>query len=54
MREQVFHGDRSANQARGRLGLAGVDETRLKAFDAEAAQLSTPEQIQMLEERYRP
>jgi hypothetical protein len=53
MREQVFHGDKSASEARGRLGLAGVDETRLKAFDAEAAHLSTPEQIQMLEARYR-
>lgn len=53
MREQVFHGDQAASQARSRLGLAGIDERRLKDFDAEAAQLSTPEQIKMLEERYR-
>lgn len=53
MREQVFHGDQAAGQARCRLGLAGIDERRLKDFDAEAAKLSTPEQIQMLEERYR-
>lgn len=53
MREQVFHGDKAANEARVRLGLAGVDDKRLTHFDAEAAQLSTPEQILMLEERYR-
>jgi hypothetical protein len=53
MREQVFHGDTAASAARGRLGTTGVDEKQLKAFDAEAAKLSTPEQIQMLEARYR-
>jgi hypothetical protein len=53
MREQVFGGHKAAGAARGRLGLTGLDETRLQAFDKEAEQLSTPEQIAMLEKRYR-
>lgn len=52
MRNDVFHTDKAASAARARLGLT-LDEQRLAAFDDEAATLSTPEQIQALEERYR-
>lgn len=52
MRNEVFHTDEAAASARGRLGLS-LDAKRLAAFDQEAAALSTPEQIKVLEDRYR-
>ena len=52
MRNGVFHTDKAAESARSRLGLT-LDTNRLAAFDKEAAALSTPKQIKVLEERYR-
>lgn len=52
MRNDVFHTDKAAESARSRLGFT-LDTNRLAAFDKEAAALSTPEQIKVLEERYR-
>lgn len=52
MRNDVFHTDDAAKQARGRLSLS-LDEKQLAEFDRQAAALSTPEQIATLERSFR-
>jgi hypothetical protein len=51
MRNDVFHTDAAAKQARLRLSIS-VDEKQLREFDRQAAALSTPEQIATLEKSF--
>ena len=53
MRNDVFGTDKAAQQATARLRLRNLDEAKMKEFEARAAALSTPAQIEALEAKYR-
>lgn len=53
MRDDVFGGETATKEATGRLRKREVDPKRVSEFEARAAELSTPEQIRALEEKYR-
>src|SRR6185503_21026407 len=51
MRDDVFDTDKSTRDAAARLGKQGLAPGLMRDFEAEAAKLSTPEQVRALEQR---
>ncbi|MBK7194806.1 MAG: hypothetical protein IPH80_20190 [Myxococcales bacterium] len=52
MRDEIFHADKAATDAEARLKARGVDQAKIDDFNAKAARLQTPKQIESLEAQY--